>query len=118
MTETTDTSPQARLFLFDRPRVEIPLPPVAPVPCGDKLPVWLSVGLPGPNSANRTTGRFRVDPRVPESDVILEWGTSPGGEPSLSVTVGGCHTWVLEPDDARPGRWRVESEVDACRYWS
>src|SRR5689334_4599698 len=109
-------STQARLFLLDRPRVEILLSPGE----SGTLPVWLVVSLPGPMAADRPEGRFRADPRLPESEVELAWGLAPAVPQPLTVltvTVGD-RSWTLHQDPRHPGRWREQADPDARRHWS
>jgi hypothetical protein len=109
----TASTARARLFLFDRPRVEVPLPPSA-----GPLPAWVVVELPGPQSADRPEGRFVADPRLPEVEVALSWSTVPGGaRPVLTVALGD-QAWALEQDARDPSRWRLRSDPDHRRHWS
>ena len=114
MTESpTGAGPRAQLFLFDRPRIEIPLSPGA-------LPAWLVVALPGPTSGHRPQGRFLADPRIPESEVEFAWGEVPAlPKPRvvLTVSVGG-QSWTLEQDAHDPGRWLRQAHADRRRHWS
>ena len=101
----------ARLLLFDRPRVEVRLP--------GELPAWLVLELPPPAADPRPQGVFRIDPRVPESEVQLEWAaaTGPGVNRVLLTVTAAGRTWVLEPDPRTPARWRVH-DADHHRHWS
>lgn len=102
----------ARLLLFDRPRVEVRLP--------GELAAWLVLELPPPTADPRPQGAFAIDPRVPESVVQLDWSgvTAPGvSRVVLTVTAAG-REWVLEPDPRTPARWRVRDDADHHRHWS
>jgi len=106
----------ARLLLGDRPRVEIPLTSAGP----GALPTWLTVALPGPTSESRPEGRFLADPRLPESAVVLTWGTAPG-VPRASATLTVCvgeKSWTLEQDARNPRRWLEQAHSDHGRCWS
>src|SRR3954470_9857674 len=103
---------EARLLLFDRPRVEVRLP--------GELPAWLVLELPPPPADPRPQGVFRIDPRVPESEVTLDWAaaSAPGiNRVTLTVTAAG-RSWVLEPDPRHPARWRLHGNADHHRHWS
>ena len=110
----TASTAAARLFLFDRPRVEVRLPQ----PDVPSLPAWVVVELPGPQATDRPEGRFVAEPRLPEVELALSWGTVPGGTRAvLTVSLGGL-TWVLEQDPRHPSRWRLRCDPDHCRIWS
>jgi hypothetical protein len=102
---------EARLLLFDRPRVEVRL--------SGELPAWLVLELPPPTAEPRPQGVFRIDPRVPESEVTLEWAaaTGPGVTRVLLTVTAAGRSWVLEPDPRAPGRWRL-NDADGHRFWS
>ena len=109
----TASTVRPRVFLFDRPRVEVPLPPSA-----GALPAWVVVELPGPQSADRPAGRFVADPRLPDVEVVLSWGTVPGGTRAVLTVVIGELEWLLEQDPRDPSRWRLRCDPDHCRVWS
>ncbi len=103
---------EVRLLLGERPRLEMDV--------AGPLPAWITVRLPAPTSPDRPAGRFVVEPRLPETEVILHWSTAPGVPRALqvlTVTAGG-HQWVLEQDVRHPERWREQAELDARRTWS
>jgi hypothetical protein len=109
---TMSTAP-ARLIVGDRPRLEIPL-------TAGPLPAWLSVALPGPLAEERPEGRFVLDPRLPESALVLAWGEAPAYPRPLrvlTVTLGE-ESWVLEQDVHHPGRWLRQAGLEARRHWS
>lgn len=109
----TASTARARVYLFDRPRVEVPLPASA-----GSLPAWVVVELPGPQSESRPEGRFVADPRLPEAELVLAWGTVPGGTRATLTVVIGELEWVLEQDPRHPARWRLRCDPDHCRVWS
>src|SRR5260370_36646072 len=70
---TTNVLTRPDLLLGDRPRVSIPLAPGA----ASLLQTWLVIDLPSPAAAERPEERFCADPRLPESEIVLRWGTMP-----------------------------------------
>jgi hypothetical protein len=116
MTSSTPVGLRAHLFLGNRPRLEIPLPPSLP----GTLPVWLTVDLPGPQSTERPEGRFRADPRIPESAIEFRWSEAlavPSPVAVLTITVGD-ESWTLEQDLRHPDRWLAHADADRRRHWS
>src|SRR5438105_3496512 len=106
---------QARLYLGDRPRIEIVLASGTAGP-----PSWLAVDLPAPDSEPRLEGRIVADPRIPESEMVLTWSQVPAVPRALialTVTVGD-QSWTLEQDLRNLGRWRFHAEADTHRAWS
>jgi hypothetical protein len=110
----TGSAAAAKLFLFDRPRVEVRLPQ----PAAAALPAWVVVELPGPQAKDRPEGRFVADPRLPEVELTLSWGAVPGGTRAVLTVSLGERTWVLEQDARYPSRWRLRSDPDHRRHWS
>lgn len=112
----TPSPPRIRLCLGDRPRLEIPVQPAPP----GALPAWLVVALPSPLAEPRPSGRFRADPRLPESEVALEWSTAPAVGTTLAVltVTAGDESWTLEQDLRNPGRWLELTHTDLRRHWS
>src|SRR4051812_6044305 len=104
--------PDPRLLLFDPPRVEVRLP--------GELPAWLVLELPPPTAEPRPQGVFHIDPRVPESEVTLDWAaaTAPGVSRVLLTVTAAGRSWVLEPDPRTPRRWRIHGDADPPRHWS
>jgi hypothetical protein len=104
---------RSRLFLGDRPRVEIPL-------TNNPVPVWLAVGLPSPLAEPRPAGRFLAEPRLPESEIMLTWGQTPAVPQALAVlaVVVGEQSWTLEQDIHEPERWRELAHHEHGRMWS
>lgn len=113
---SSEARPRAHLFLGDRPRLEIPLAAAGP----GSPPTWLGIGLPRPTAQDRPEGRFLADPRIPESEVVFGWGTSPAVGRALrvlTITFAG-ETWLLEEDLHDPERWVLQADVDSRRHWS
>lgn len=115
-TSTTNVLPRPHLLFGDRTRLSIPLAAAAAGP----LMTWLVVDLPGPTAAERPEGRFRADPRLPESEIVLRWGTTPAVPRRLSVlTVSvGEQSWYLEQDFGNPERWLHQPDPNRLRGWS
>jgi hypothetical protein len=89
--------------------LEIPLTPTA----------WLTVLLPGPQTEPRPEGRFRADPRIPESEIELHWGEVSAVPRRLTVLTvsAGDTTWTLEQDIRHPERWRSHADAEVHRAW-
>lgn len=71
-------------------------------------------------AAERPEGRFRADPRLPESEFVLRWGTLPGVPRPLSLlTVSvGEQSWNLEQDFSNRERWLHQPDPTRLRGWS
>jgi hypothetical protein len=113
---TTNVLPRPHLLLGDRTRVSIPLAPGA----AGLLQTWLVIDLPSPAAAERPEGRFCADPRLPESEIVLRWGTMPAVPRPLSLlTVSvGEQSWNLEQDLSNRERWLHQPDPDRLRGWS
>jgi hypothetical protein len=113
---TTNVLPRPHLLLGDQARVCIPLAPGA----AGLLQTWLVIDLPSPTAAERPEGRFCADPRLPESEIVLRWGTLPAFPRPLSLlTVSvGEQSWNLEQDLCNRERWLREPDPDRLRGWS
>jgi hypothetical protein len=113
---TTDLLPGPYLLLADQARLCIPLARSATIP----LQTWLVVELPGPTATEHREGRFCAEPRLPESEIELRWGTSPATpEPLRVLTVSlGDRCWELEQDIHNRKRWLHQPDPDRLRGWS
>jgi hypothetical protein len=113
---TTNVLPKPHLLLGDRPRVSIPLAPGA----AGLLQTWLVIDLPSPAAAERPEGRFCADPRLPESEIVLRWGTMPAVPRPLSLlTVSvGEQSGNLARDLRNRERRLHQPDLDRLRGWS
>ena len=113
---TTNVLPKPHLLLGDRARISIPLAQGAP----GFLQTCLVIDLPGPAATERPEGRFRADPRLPETEIVLHWASLPCVPRPLSlltVSVGG-QSWNLEQDLHNRDRWLHQPDPDRLRGWS
>ena len=106
----------ARIISGDHARVEIHLGAGLP----GELPAWVVVELPGPLASEKVSGDFRIDARLDDLKIHLEWGevlAVPKSLPVLTVRFAE-QTWRLQQDTRHVNRWKLVDEHDHTRSWS